>query len=578
MIKRLFLVAVVLTLSQSIIQTATPSSPNDLSVIIEETPADIVSNNLLQQDATLTASLGNHRFKASPKSYFKRRGIAMIPATPQQKKDCEKDIYQWLKTYSEVISLIEKKAFRSVEFSNFIQNSLKSAVSHVDAHSSFFSQDNYKAAMETTSGQFSGIGVTIISKTPDDDALMIVDVIRGGPADKAGLKGGDKIVEVDDTKLRGLSSDEIVTKLKGLVGSKVALKIIRKKKPLEFTVTRDIIQDQNALCYFFKNQKVYYLSLKLFTENAATNIAELLEKANQGKCKGIVLDLRRNPGGMLDSAIEMASLFIPKKSLVVVTKDRDRHTVSEYYTSTEPILKTSIPIFILIDNFTASAAEILAGCLRHYSQKVTPLTDAKQAPLMVFLVGNESFGKGSVQEVIPVSNGCALKLTTMLYYLPENKSIQACGITPDFTIKPKLIPVDEIKWVEDLYGKETSLPNHITVKEVTDNNHNEAVDDDKKDDKQTDDEVLGIKSNPTPLKKKLSKGKKGDEEEEKNWEEKQREELAMDVQVQASVNLINLLSLAKRAHPRIATDRDYALHYLKKHYMTDDIADVEKIK
>lgn len=571
MVKKLLLATIVLFACQPVIQPAIPGNDNALSAIIDAIPASIPSNGLLDQDVTLTASLDNHRYKPSGKNFFKRRGAPLVAASPQQNNNSETDIYQWLKTYSEIISLIEKKSFRNVEFPNFIQNSLKSAVSHIDAHSSFFSQDNYKAAMETTSGEFSGIGISIISKTPDDDALVIIDVIQGGPADKAGLKGGDKIVDVDGTKLRGLSSDEVITKLKGKVGSKVALKIIRKKKPMEFTATRDIIQDHNALCYFFKNQKVYYLCLKLFTENAASNIAELLEKANQGKCKGIVLDLRRNPGGMLDSAIEMASLFIPKKSLVVVTKDRDRNTVSEYYTNSDPMLKSSLPIFILIDNFTASAAEILAGCLRHYSQKSVP-SDPKKPPLMVFLVGNETFGKGSVQEVIPVSNGCALKLTTMLYYLPENISIQACGIKPDFTIKPKLVPVDEIKWVEDLYGKETSLANHITVKEVAHNNHKES----NEKDNDGNDEVLGIKANPVTLKKKHTK--KDDEVEEKNWEEKQREDLALDVQVQTSVNLINLLSLAKKANPRIATDRNYALSYLKKHYITDDIVDVEKIK
>lgn len=571
MLKKQILALMLACSGAHIIQSAIPGDAHILSAIVEDNPATIPANAIQANDLTLTASLSNNRFKPSSKRFFKRRGsqskTSKHRSTP---KDCSKDIYQWLKTYSETISLIEKKAFRDVDFSTFIQNSLKSAVSHIDAHSSFFSQDNYKSAMETTSGEFSGIGVSIMSKTPDDDALAIIDVIQGGPADKAGLKSGDKILEIDGTKLRGLSSDESIIKLKGKVGSKVALKIVRKKKPMEFSVTRNIIKDKNAICYFFKNQQVYYLCLKLFTENAAANIAELLEKANEGKCKGIVLDLRRNPGGMLDSAIEMAGLFLPKKSLVVVTKDRAKNTVAQYYTNNNPILKTSLPIFILIDNFTASAAEILAGCLRYYSEKGVA-SKAKQQPLMVFLVGNETFGKGSVQEVIPVSNGCALKLTTMLYYLPENVSIQASGIKPDFTIKPKLVPVDEIKWINDLYGKETSMANHITAKEVSENNDTK----DKKDE-QEEDPVLNIKQKKTLSKK--AQSKKDDPEDEKNWEDKQREELALDVQVQASVNLINLLSLAKRAHPRIATDRNYALQYLKKHYITDDITDVEKIK
>lgn len=477
-----------------------------------------------------------------------------------------RDIFVWFKTYAEVIGLVERKAFRSVDFSNFIQDSLKSAVQQVDAHSSFFAPDSFKQVMESATGEFGGIGVSVLTKSTEDDALAILEVIDGGPAAKAGLKGGDKIVEIEGEKLKGLSADEVVTKLKGKPGSKLSVKVLRDKKPKEFTITRDIIKDQTSMCFFFKDQGIYYLSLKIFAQNSGQQVSELLEKANDGQCKGVVLDLRRNPGGTLDAAIDVAGLFVPKKSLVVVTKDNKKQVVSEYRTNTEPLLKSDRPIFILIDNFTASAAEILAGTLQFYSKKSVQTEDGAQ-PMMVFLVGVPTFGKGSVQEVIPISNGCALKLTTMLYYLPGDISIQARGINPDFTIKPRFIPTEEMKWITEMYGKEVSLKNHITVDEVH-KGRKDPVDDDDEDD--------------MPVKKdkdeKKDKKKKKEDEEEKSWEEKQKESLSQDVQVQASINMINLLSVARKHIPDQISSHEKALKFLKENYVTDDSVTIEKVK
>jgi carboxyl-terminal processing protease len=499
--------------------------------------------------------------------------------------DTEKDIYQWFKTYSEVVSLAEKRAFRTVDFSRFIQDSLKAAAGEIDAHSAFLTQENYKAIMESASGEFSGIGVSIISKSNEDDVLVVVDVIPGGPADKAGLRAGDKVVEVDGTKLKGLSTDEVISKLKGKVGSVIKVKILRNKKPMEYKVTRDVIKDQNSNCYLFKNHRIYYLSLKMFTETAASQVADLLKIANEGKCKGIILDLRRNPGGTLQSAIEMSGLFLDKGSLVAVTKDRDRKVVDKYYTTTDPLLKADVPIFVLIDNFTASAAEILAGSLRHHSMHNAEKGGKRARNLMVFLLGVPSFGKGSVQEVIPISNGCALKLTTMLYYLADDVSIQATGIEPDFLIKPKLVPVDELKWISEMYGKETSLKRHITFKEATEKEgkkeDKEAVTDEKSTEEvfvEKDDADLDDDDDETVIKNDEKGDKKDDGEKHKKWEEKMREELGHDVQIQASINMINLFDFARKAEPKAVSSRQRAIEFLKQHYLTDDKVEVEKVK
>jgi carboxyl-terminal processing protease len=485
--------------------------------------------------------------------------IVKISTKPKQvasktTQEQEKDIYQWLRTYAEVVSTVQERSFRGVNFKDFIEQSLKAAAGNIDGHSAFLNKEAYSSIIESASGEFSGIGISIISKPPEDDALAIIDVVSGGPAEKAGVKAGDKIVEVATTKLRGLSSDEVINKLKGQIGSTVVIKVLRNKKPLEFTLTRDTIKDQNSQCYFLKDQNIYYLSLRMFSEPVASQIRQLLEKANTGKCKGLVLDLRRNPGGVLQSAVEMAGLFLKKRSLVAVTKNKAGEVVDKYYTARDPVLSSATPIFILIDNFTASAAEILAGSLRYHAMQEAE----GSKPLMVFLVGTTTFGKGSVQEVMPITNGCALKLTTMLYFLPGDLSIQATGIQPDFTVKPKIIPNDELKWVQEMYGKEAALKHHITVKEAT-----------------------GVEPEKTAEEKKVDEKKaaagKDEAESEKSFEEKQQEGLMEDVQVQAAVNMINIFTLAKKAYPKKVATRAQALALIRQHVMTDDKTSLEKI-
>jgi carboxyl-terminal processing protease len=430
---------------------------------------------------------------------------------------------------------------------------------------------------------------------------MIIEVLPGSPAEKVGIKKGDRIIKVGPDNLKGLTTDQVINKLKGKVGTKIAIKIARKKKPMSFVVMRDIIKDQISLCFFFKNQNVYYFSLKQFTENAAKQVSGLLEKANQGKCKGIVLDLRGNPGGTLDSAIEMAGLFLPKGSPVVHTRDRDGKIVAKYFTNADPVLKSDIPIFILINNFTASASEILAGCLRYHSEQSYLNGGWKGKKLKVFLLGMTTFGKGSVQELIPVKNGCALKLTTMLYFIPDGSSLQAQGITPDFTIKPKYVPADEMEWIKEFYGKESSLKNYITVKEVSENLGlplDEALKKEAEAKKKEEKEAAQLDLNNTPGDEQSgeinvdgqslndddesdsdSENAESNKKPEKSWEERQKEALCNDNQVQASVNMINLLNWLKKGRKKkAAITRVDALRLLNKNYLTDGIAVVEKVE
>lgn len=500
---------------------------------------------------------------------------AAKPEKDVKRYDPERDIVQWFQTYSEAIATIQKKAFRKVDFEKFIKDSLKSAISNVDSHSAFFDNDEFKSTVETTTGEFSGIGVSIIGKTIDDDALMIIDVVQGGPAHKAGLKRGDKIISVNKEKLKGLSTDEVINKLKGKADTAVNLKIIRAKKPLSFTVKRDMIKDQTSVCYCFKDQRVYYLSLKHFAEIAAKQMTELLDKANKGKCRGIILDLRSNPGGTLDSAIDMAGLFLPKGSMVCSTKDRNGKTVAEYFTRNDPVLKSDVPIFILINNFTASASEILAGCLRYHSQKIyeSGKVDRK---FMVFLVGTSTFGKGSVQELIPIKNGCALKLTTMLYFLPGPSSIQAQGVEPDFEVKTKIVPEEDMKWIKELYGKESSLKNHITEKEVKEN-LGLKVDETKKSQDKEKTEANG--SEIADYNGDENGAEAGEKiENDQDWEKKQIKALGEDNQIQSCVNMINMLYLIKNCKKDKVFTRQRAFTLLKKNYIVDTQPVIEKVQ
>ncbi|HBS47782.1 TPA: hypothetical protein DEO28_01865 [Candidatus Dependentiae bacterium] len=533
-----------LTQSSDSIKLNLSKNKLDKDTILKETEPKTPQNIILQKVSINNAKL--------PKILSQNNKLlANQSKAKQPQTDNNSEIYQGLRMTSEIVGIIERKAFRKPQFLPFFEECFKSGVPYCDPHSSFFTKKSYGEIMDSTSGEFSGIGVSTISKDISDDWIIVTDVIEGKPADKAGIKPGDKIVEVDGEKLKGLSSDEVIAKLKGPQGSSVKVKVIRNNKLMEkdFEIKRNIIKNEVATCYHFKNSNIFYISLRLFSENAAENSTKFLKKAAASGCNGIIFDLRKNPGGILEVAVDMAGLFVKKDSLVVATKDRDGVVTGEYKTSSNPVYKTSIPLFILIDNFSASASEILAGALKHYSEEYTQEKD-KSYPLMVFLLGTQTFGKGSVQEVIPISNGCAIKLTTMLYYLPDGTSIQAKGIEPDFLVKSKIISEEESKWFTAFYGSESSLKNYITQQEAS-----------------------GKKE--TVAKKEKEKEK---DEKDLSWEEKFRKAMQNDTQIKTAINMINILALANKIEPQKISTRKDAIKYIKEHFLTDDEIDIKKVK
>ena len=433
----------------------------------------------------------------------------------------EEVIYQGSRTFAEVLQIANQKHYKIANSEQCMIKAIDSFLNSLDPHSNLLDPKTYKNMMEATSGEFFGIGVVIDNtRNSKDKQLIIIDTIPDGPADKAGVKPFDKIVEIEGKALEGMSTDEATALLKGERNSKVHIKVLRENQPemLPFDITRDIIKEQNSLCFYLEDQNIYYLSLNIFSENSATQLGQLLAKAHEKEYKGLILDLRNNTGGLLPSAIDIAGLFLEKGSLVVTTKDKNGKVTEEYNTTRNPI-STNIPIFILINNYTASAAEILAGALKIHADKAVAVKQDKNNrkksahnPL-VFLVGTKTFGKGSVQEVLPISNNCAIKITTHLYFLPNDTSIQAQGIIPDFEIERCLPPSEQLQWLAKHYGREQALANHIKLEDT------------KEETKDTQNDSKNAI---------------------KNWTERAKQTLLTDNQFKETITLINLLWMGKK--------------------------------
>jgi carboxyl-terminal processing protease len=475
-----------------------------------------------------------------PPLIHKKQDIKTTPLA-----DFDQVVFQWTKSFAEVIHIINKKYHEPVNPEKAMINAINAFISTLDPHSSFMDPKSYKDIIETTQGEFYGIGVIIDNmKENEQEFLKIIDTIPGGPADKAGIRAEDIIVQINDDSLKGMSVEEIIAKLKGKRNTDVHIKIKRANNPelLSFTLSRDIVKEQDALCYYFKDHGIYYLSLRMFTENSVKQLEQLLKKCQSQHSKGLILDLRNNSGGLLNAVVDIAGLFLQKNSVVVITQERDKKV--EYTTTRDPIEIGSIPVFILINNFTASAAEILAGCLQIHSDASTG--NGKKNP-QVFLVGSKTFGKGSVQEVIPIPNDCAAKVTTALYYLPNNISIQSVGIEPDFIIEQRLSPTKEMQWFNKFFGHESSLKNAIKHKDTLLINEKKETE-----------------SSKAP-------------EKEKSWQEKKQEQIGSDYIVLSTLRLLEMYSMAKKAFPEQVSTRKDSINFLKKNYVTSDSIAMEEI-
>jgi carboxyl-terminal processing protease len=328
-----------------------------------------------------------------------------------------KDVYQNIEILTEVLRQVEKNYVEPQKAKDLIYGAIKGMVRGLDPHSSFMTKEEFRELMAETKGSFSGIGIEITVK---DKVLTVVSPIEGTPAYLAGMKAGDKIIKVEGESTLDMSLMEAVKKIRGPEGTPVNLTVFREgeKKPLEFAITRGVIP-LKSVRFFFLTPDIGYVRISTFQGNTSEALSEALNELEKGgKMKGLVLDMRNNPGGLLSQAIDVSEMFLDS-GIIVSTKGRSgSHDIeARAHKNSHP---RDYPMIVLVNGGSASAAEIVAGALQ----------DNERA----MILGSRTFGKGSVQTILPLSDGSGLRLTTARYYTPSGKSIQSSGITPDIEI------------------------------------------------------------------------------------------------------------------------------------------------
>jgi len=334
-----------------------------------------------------------------------------------------KEVYRNIEVLGEVLRKIEKNYVEGTDPQELIYGAIKGMVRTLDPHSFFMSQEEYKELMIETKGSFSGVGVEI---TIRDNVLTVVSPIEGTPAFEAGIKAGDQIIMIGGKSTKDFSIMEAVKLIRGPKGSKIMLTIRRKgvEKPIDFLITRDVIPIRSVRSFFLPSD-IGYVRVSNFQSNTGKELSKALEEMESKKrLKGLVLDLRNNPGGLLSQAVKVADEFLDS-GLIVSIKGRDN--TEEKSIAHKNSKSRRYPLIVLINEGSASASEIVAGALQDNNRAL--------------LLGSTTFGKGSVQTLFPLSDGSGLRLTTAIYYTPSGRSIQASGIEPD--IKVAFIPPKE---------------------------------------------------------------------------------------------------------------------------------------
>ncbi len=383
------------------------------------------------------------------------------PAAPEK----EEDIYKQLELFSDALTLVRAEYVDSVKSKELIYGALKGMVQSLDKYSEFMDPETYAEMKVETEGEFGGIGIEIAVK---DDLLTVIAPIEDTPAYKAGVKAGDRIVKIDKEITRGITLIEAVKKLRGKAGTTVAITVLREdeSKVLDFDITRDIIKVKSVRNVKIIEDKIGYIKLSVFQERSARDLEDALVELEKKGMDSLILDLRNDPGGLLNVAADVAGKFLPTGEMIVYTKGRDNRQSMEFR-ARDKNPRTGMPMVVLVDQGSASASEIVAGAMQ----------DLKRA----VIVGVKSFGKGSVQTVIPLSDGSALRLTTSKYYTPGGRSIHGQGITPDLVIvreQLKKDDPDEKKKPEEVFDKlEQSKDEKPSVKkEDYDNQLQSAID------------------------------------------------------------------------------------------------------
>ncbi|RPF64959.1 S41 family peptidase [Helicobacter pylori] len=362
--------------------------------------------------------------------------------------------------FSNVVSEIEKKYVDKISISEIMTKAIEGLLSNLDAHSAYLNEKKFKEFQAQTEGEFGGLGITVGMR---DGVLTVIAPLDGTPAYKAGVKSGDSILKINNESTLSMSIDDAINLMRGKPKTSIQITVVRKNepKPLVFNIVRDIIKIPSVYVKKIKETPYLYVRVSGFDKNVTKSVLDGL-KANP-KAKGIVLDLRGNPGGLLNQAVGLSNLFI-KEGVLVSQKGKNKEENLEYKANGRAPY-ANLPIAVLVNGGSASASEIVAGALQDHKRAV--------------IIGEKTFGKGSVQMLLPVNKDEAIKITTARYYLPSGRTIQAKGITPDIVIYPGKVPENENKFSL----KEADLKHHLEqeLKKLDDKNPNsKEADKDKK--------------------------------------------------------------------------------------------------
>ncbi len=367
---------------------------------------------------------------------------AFLAPSAGRASDEVEQTYKNLEIFANVLSIIQNYYVEEVESQTVIEGAVKGMLLDLDPHSSYLTPEDFKELQVETQGSFSGIGIEMTIK---DGVLTVVSPIEGTPAAAAGVLAGDRLLQIDGETTKDMNMMEAVKRLRGAQGTTVTITIHREgwPEPRDYPLTRDVIPIYSVKWEVLE-PGYGLVRITNFQTNTATDLAAALkEMTNSGPIKGLVLDLRNNPGGLLDQSIRVTDFFLDKGA-IVSTRGRLRDQNAEY-TARSFGEKYSAPMTVLVNEGSASAAEIVAGALQDHKRAV--------------IVGTQTFGKGSVQTIIPMDNGAGLRLTTARYYTPNGTSIQAKGITPDVVVAAAA--TDPAKSGNGQVLREQDLPHHI---------------------------------------------------------------------------------------------------------------------
>ena len=375
--------------------------------------------------------------------------VAAQPVTEAADNGPKKQIpLDEIRTFAEVFAKVKKDYVEEVEDIELLENAIRGMLERLDPHSAYLDEQAYVDLREGTSGEFGGLGIEV---GMEDGFVKVISPIDDTPAERAGVQAGDLIIRLDETPVKGLSLGDAVERMRGKPGTGITLTIIREgsEKPLKLTIVRDLIKVKSVR-YRTLEPGLGYLRISNFQNQTAKDVRagvkELIAE-NGGKLEGLVLDLRNNPGGTMNAAVEVSDLFL-EKGLIVYTEGRVDESKFQFHAKPVDLLDAA-PIVLLVNAGSASASEIVAGALQ----------DHKRAIIM----GQKTFGKGSVQTILPISNKTALKLTTALYFTPSGRSIQASGIEPDiFVDRLKIEKIEEAGII-----KERNLNRHLGEEDLS---------------------------------------------------------------------------------------------------------------